>query len=155
MQLGLKSLCASSYGKHIRILSDNMTTVSYINHMGGSHSINCDLITRNVWEWCIERSLWLSAAHLPGSCNIDADVMSRSFTTCHEWQLNPKLFNKITKVFGVPDIDLFATRLNAQLSSYVSWFPDPYALFIDAFSISWKCFMHCRLLLFITGSCAK
>ena len=42
------------------------------------------------------------------------------------------------KVFGQPDIDLFASRLNAQIMTYVSWKPDPKASFIDAFSIKWS-----------------
>ncbi len=36
-----------------------------------------------------------------------------------------------------PDIDLFATRLNAQFRNYCSLRPDPNASHIDAFSISW------------------
>ena len=38
----------------------------------------------------------------------------------------------------MPDIDLFASRLNKQLHIYASWMPDPDALHIDALSISWK-----------------
>ena len=33
--------------------------------------------------------------------------------------------------------NLFASVLNAQLPSYVSWNPDPYAMFVDAFIIPW------------------
>ena len=38
----------------------------------------------------------------------------------------------------MPDIDLFASRLNAKLDQFVSWHPEPGALAIDAFSISWS-----------------
>ena len=37
----------------------------------------------------------------------------------------------------MPDIDLFASRLNKQIDNYVSWFPDPDACYVDAFSFSW------------------
>ena len=43
----------------------------------------------------------------------------------------------------LPDIDLFASRLNAKLDQFVSWHPEPGALAVDAFSISWsnqKCY---------------
>ena len=40
--LGLKSLCATIYNKHIRIQSDNTTTVAYVNAMGGIKSANCN-----------------------------------------------------------------------------------------------------------------
>ena len=40
-------------------------------------------------------------------------------------------------MFYVPDIDLFASRLNAQVATSVSWNPDPAATFVNAFLISW------------------
>ena len=36
------------------------------------------------------------------------------------------------------DTDLFASRLNAQLPSYVSWHPDPGCSAVNAFSIPWQ-----------------
>ena len=41
------------------------------------------------------------------------------------------IFERIS-LFGKPDIDLFATRLNAQVETYVSWRPQPMAKFVDA-----------------------
>ena len=40
----------------------------------------------------------------------------------------------------MPDIDLFASRINKQLDCYASWRPDPNALFVDAFSEPWTRF---------------
>lgn len=37
-----------------------------------------------------------------------------------------------------PEIDLFASRMNYQISKYVSWRPEPETYAVDAFSISWK-----------------
>ena len=37
----------------------------------------------------------------------------------------------------VPDIALFASRLNAKVDCVVSWHPEPGAMAVDAFSISW------------------
>ena len=51
--------------------------------------------------------------------------------------IRPDIFQKITVIWGKPSIDLFASRLNQQVSCYVSWKPDPGAAFIDAFSITW------------------
>ena len=41
----------------------------------------------------------------------------------------------------MPNIDLFASRLNHQLQPYVSWHPDPRAVAVDAFHLSWKPYM--------------
>ena len=38
----------------------------------------------------------------------------------------------------MPEIDLFASRLNKQLYRYASWIPDPDDLYIDVMSISWE-----------------
>ena len=37
-------------------------------------------------------------------------------------------------------IDLFASRLNAQVKDYISWKPHPMAKFVDAFTIDWSQF---------------
>ena len=36
---------------HIRIMSDNMTSVACINNMGGCKSPCCSKIAHDVWEW--------------------------------------------------------------------------------------------------------
>ena len=40
----------------------------------------------------------------------------------------------------MPDIDLFASRLNKQVDRIVSWFPDPDATYVNAFSLDWSDF---------------
>ena len=48
------------------------------------------------------------------------------------------MFKHIVSIFGKPDIDLFASRINHQLSNYISWRPDPGAKAVDAFSVNWS-----------------
>ena len=143
--LGLKSLCRDLRNCHIRVWTDNTTAVAYINHMGGSHSEGCNEAARQIWLWCIDMNIWLTVAHIPGSKNIEADAESRIFSDETEWQLCPAVFDTICKKFGVPDIDLFASRLNHQCPDYVAWRPDPEALAIDAFSVSWGEYTNCYL----------
>ena len=54
-----------------------------------------------------------------------------------EWMINKCVFIELVKIFGSLAIDLFALRLNQQVTTFVSWKPDPDALFIDAFSRPW------------------
>ena len=79
---GLKALCSSEHHCHIKVLSDNTTTVSYLRNMGGSHSIPCNDIARDIWLWCKDRDIWITPAHIPGVENIEADSASRVF---HDW----------------------------------------------------------------------
>lgn len=135
---GLKSFCSNMKSIHVRIYSDNITTVNYINSMGGTHSMECNSVAKDIWLFCITRQIWVSAAYIPGKENIQADKESRVFYDNKEWMLRPDLFQLLTKIWGEPSIDLFASRLNAQVPCYASWRPDPDAAYVDAFSISWK-----------------
>lgn len=138
---GLKSLCSAYRDSHVRIELDNSTAVCYINSMGGTVSTRCNEVAKEIWDWCIERRIWLSASHIPGRTNVEADLASRKFDDRTEWQLKPKLFSDTIQRFKAQvNIDLFATRLNAQLPRYVAWQPDPSAEHIDAFTLNWSRF---------------
>lgn len=54
-----------------------------------------------------------------------------------EWKLDTRVFRDIDEIYGPLDIDLFASRINAQLKTYVSFLPDPTAIAVDAFSLTW------------------
>ena len=133
----LKSFCSKLNNVHVLVRIDNTTAVSYIKNMGGIKSRSCDHLAKHIWQWCMKRQIWLSAAHLPGRENVIADTKSRHFNDQLEWKLNILVFNKIVQQFGMPSIDLFASRLNNQLHKYVAWQPDPEAFAIDAFSLDW------------------
>ena len=38
----------------------------------------------------------------------------------------------------IPDLDLFASRLNRQLPEFVSYRPDPESIAVEAFTVNWK-----------------
>ena len=64
--------------------------------------------------------------------------MSRLPNDNTEWKLDPQIFQKILKLFSVnPEIDIFASHLNYQVPTYLSWNPNKNEYAIDAFSISW------------------
>ncbi len=135
--LGLQSLCKEKKDCHIKILSDNTTAVSYLKKMGGTHSPQCNNIAREIWMWCISKGIWLTPAHIPGVDNVEADLASRVFNDKTEWQLDKSIFAHLVSIFGKPDIDMFASRLNNQIKPFVSWAPDPEAVAADAFTLNW------------------
>lgn len=122
---------------HLRVMTDNTTTMLCIRNQGSVRSIPCNNMTRQIWDWAIKRNVWLSTAHVPGVDNVHADEASREFQDESEWQLNPKIFQDLVTAFGNPMMDLFATRLNWQVKPYCAWQPDPEAAVIDAFTIKW------------------
>lgn len=66
-----------------------------------------------------------------------ADRESRVFNDRTEWMLHQDIFQKLSLLRGPFEIDLFASRLNKQVCTYVSWKPDPGATAVDAFFIVW------------------
>ena len=133
----LRSL-AKDNNLHIKVMTDNTTALAYVKHMGGVRSVECNEQAQLIWEWIEQHDDWLTISHIPGTQNITADYKSRHFSDNVEWALADKHFQKICRIFGQPNIDLFASRLNKKVDVYVSFQPDPFASEIDAFTISWK-----------------
>ena len=136
--MGLKSFCSLLNGVHIKMELDNMTAIAYLQNLGGSRSKQCNELAFEIWSWCKERDIWLTAVHLPGRLNTLADEKSRVFDDKTEWMLNVEIFREVVNHFVEPDIDLFASRLNFQIKRYVAWMPDPDAWCIDAFALNWS-----------------
>ena len=136
----LQSLFISVSNLHLHFQCDNMSAVCYINNMGGMTSVEMDNLAGNIWQWCIDREIFISASHLSGSDNISADFLSRNFSDSTEWQLKKEIFDRVCKLFFIPDVDLFSSRLNRQLEKFVTWFPEPGSYKTDAFFFSWHDF---------------
>ena len=97
------------------------------------------MITQEIWHYAKDRNIWLSSAHIPGKLNVVADAESRTFDTELEWQFNPSTFQSLQHISPLTcTLDLFASRLNTQLDSYVSYRPDPGAFAVDAFTLNFK-----------------
>lgn len=133
----LAALFPSSRGVFFKILCDNTTSIAYINKAGGTFSQACSDAAKLVWIWCQERDNWVAATHIPGVSNVEADFASRHFTDDTEWSLNRLIFLAVCRNWFTPDIDLFASRANHLLPSYVSWGPDELSIACDAFLLDW------------------
>lgn len=130
---------------HILLEMDNTTAVAYVNRRGGTRSPTLSLLALELWSFLLTRGSWVTARHLPGVLNVEADAASREFNARTEWMLRKDVFRDIARRFYVPEIDLFASRLNHQVPLYVSRLPDPGASAVDAFQqdwSQWKCFIH-------------
>ena len=140
--LGLMSRCSELKHCSIKVLCDNQTAVSYLRNMGvgggGTHSRDCNDITRQTILWCKERDITLTITHLPGILDTEANRASSVFHDHTEWSLDDKVFQSLALRWGQPDTDLFASPLNAKLPCYVAWQPDPKTLAVDAFTLDWS-----------------
>ena len=134
----LKTFRADLRGTHVKVFSDNTTAVAVVNHMGTSKSDTCNQIGKKIWLFCQAEDIWVTCAHVPGVENEIADFESRRDYKDSEWMLHPQIFREACDFTNFePNLDCFANRINTQLKDYVSFRPDPSALFIDAFTVDW------------------
>lgn len=82
--------------------------------------------------------LSLSAVHLKGTINKVADFLSRQKVQEAEWSLNSEVFALITRTWGHPQVDLFASRQNTQLPQFFSLHRDDSSQGIDALAHPWN-----------------
>ena len=109
----LQCFVSNSRSIHVRLALDSSTAVVYINNMGGVRSPLLDSLSKSIWEWCKLRDIFISAQHIPGKVNNQADTLSREISSNLEWSLNGEVFQEIISQTFTPEIDLFASRLNA------------------------------------------
>ena len=133
------AFCKNVKNTHIHISSDNTTAVSYINKQGGRKS-HLNAIARKLWKWAKNANNWISATHISGVDNPEADFQSRHVNKYLEYSLSDYIFAKCCDVFGVPEVDLFASRLNCKVQKYVSFQHDPQAWKVNSFNLEWSNF---------------
>ena len=67
------------------IMCENVTGITYINNMGSIKSETYNNIACRIWNFCTENKLWVSAGHILGKNNIEAEHQS---TECYWMLLN-------------------------------------------------------------------
>lgn len=117
---------------------DNSTAIAYINRMGGIQYPHLTRISRNIWQWCESKKIFIFACYIKSADNQIADAESRRSHPDIEWELSGSAYKAIVDRFGQPTIDLFASRLNKKCDRYVSWHRDPDAFSVNAFTIRWS-----------------
>ncbi|XP_073437274.1 uncharacterized protein [Dendrobates tinctorius] len=124
--------------KHVRILSDNTTTVAYINKQGGTRSETLMSSAARILNLAENYFLSLSALHIRGESNQKADFLSRHTLRQGEWCLNQKVFRDIVALWGQPEVDLFATKENRQIKIFASLSPSDHPDILDALLTPWN-----------------
>lgn len=122
--------------RHIQLLSDNVTTVAYINQLGGPAPELSQLMT-TIWQVAQEHGIHLSARHLAGNLNGHADRLSRRVSP-YDWSLNKSVFRHLNALWGPHTVDRFASQYNTQLPRFNSLFWNPGTEAVDAMAQDWR-----------------
>ena len=100
-------------GHQLMIATDNLTVVSYINKQEGTRSPTFLRLTVELLLWLEAQNIIVRARHIPGCLNVIADHLSRPNQPIPtEWSLHPKIVKRIFRVWGTPEVDMFATVWN-------------------------------------------
>ena len=132
----IRSFASCAAGMSILLQLDNASAVAYINKRGGSRSDKLNRVALEIINWCENRRLDVQAVYLPGCLNFIADRESRRETDSSDWRLSPAIFSSLASKWEM-SLDLFASAWNTQLESFVSWFPQPGALRMNAMAFRW------------------
>lgn len=133
----LRCFATTKYDCEILLRIDNTTAIANINRMEGIQYPHLNSIARKIWQWCERRGLWITASDIASKENVEADQGSRTINIDTEWELAPWAFQTIVREFGVPEIDLFASRNNKKCKKFCSWHRDLEAFCVDAFTMEW------------------
>jgi ribonuclease HI len=122
-------------GTHLKIHSDNSSVVYNIQRKVAGRNLYHPL--RALLNLCAQHDTIVSAQHVRGVSNAAADALSR-LSRSGDYSLRSGIFDDICKNLNVfPDIDLFATKSNAQLPLFASPIIGDNAPITDALSVNW------------------
>lgn len=92
---------------------------------------------RDIWQWCEKRRIVVFASYIKSANNWEADLESRRPNPNTEVALSHDAFSFLSSHLGQCEVDAFASRVNHKCDRYWSWFPNPEAEGVDAFTFSW------------------
>jgi hypothetical protein len=120
----------------ILVATDNVVTKSYINKQGGTRSRTMMQETSLLYTLVMSRQWTIRARHIAGKLNVLADQLSREDQILPgEWSLSREALEPVFRSWGHPLVDLCATSDNKKCQMFVSPFPHPEALAVDALSV--------------------
>ena len=111
--------------------SDNTTALAYTGKEGGLRSLPLLKVAREVLLLCKFRRIRITSAFVSTDENILADAASRNLQVA-DWHLLPSTFRRLSQVFWIPKIDLFASQASAQVPRFISWNKEDSAEWFDA-----------------------
>ncbi len=104
--------------RRILIQSDNVTALAYLRKVTGRSDPLFEVARHVCFQICSLR-LQIEGSHVRGENNIIADLLSRGQLGA-EWCLHPRVWERILRTWGLPDIDRFATPSNAKTRRFNS-----------------------------------
>ena len=110
--LALKSFLKNQSHKVVCLRMDNTTAVAHVNNKGSTHSPCLLTLALELWHWCLERNIMISAQYVPGKLNTIADSESRVFNDSSKWKIEPQtILLSRSSLEPLISLDLVGTKL--------------------------------------------
>ncbi len=116
-----------------------------LNRAGGTRSRYLKWKVREIILWCLSMRITLSAVHISGQDNVEAERLSRfqienphQLECSTEWSLNRRVTKLLFDIWVLPTADLFATRLHNKVEAFFSRLPDPLAFQDNSLQADWS-----------------
>ena len=115
VSLALKTFVKDKSHLNVLVQTYSMSAKAYVNHLGGTHSHQLNSLAVQMWKWCLDHHIFLTAEHLSGRENQIADEESRVVRDRCDWMIHPNLFSQIQQVMGPLEVDLSLPLISAEL----------------------------------------
>ena len=125
------------------MLKTDNQSVFYIINKAGSHIPKLHVLFKDVWWYCFRQGICITATWIPREQNQWADFYSKLIESS-DIKLNPAIFDALQRMWGVFDIDLFASYNNFQIKKYYSFYWTPTTHGVDAFNYTWGRQCYCN-----------
>ena len=104
---GIKTFAKMS-DAHVKILSDNTTTVYGIDKMGWNNFNTCYKIICDIWDWAEQNNIWITSAIVAGKHNDEDQKEFQRLREKDNWSmLKNNVFEKFIQRFQVfPKIEI-------------------------------------------------
>jgi len=138
---GLKEFATAVENRVVKVHSDNSTTVACLRKQGSLSSPALNSLTARLLRWTTINNTTVQPIFIQGYRNVEADALSRKdLTHASEWTLSNQEFHRIVNWSKLlpPSVDLMATSVNRKVDTFISPYPHPEALAVDALSTSWE-----------------
>ena len=117
--------------------TDSTTALAYIAKEGGTQSLPLLEVATKILLLAAEMKVSILPVYVPSEENLHADFASR-FKEMPDLHLRRQTFLDICRLWGSPEIDLFASPKSAQLPRFLAWGEAPSAEAFDALSLPWN-----------------
>ena len=86
------SLACTQLQKKIHIKMHNIVALSYLVKMEGTQTQFLIQISKEIWEYLLDKGITITAEYLPGAFNKEAYMQSRTVKGSSKWKLNLVVF---------------------------------------------------------------